>query len=32
MPIVTVDRSLSNSTIDKVEVDNCQGAFMYLPT
>src|SRR5208283_5977525 len=27
MPIVTVDRSLSGSTIDKVEVDNCQGAF-----
>ena len=26
-PIVTVDRSLSDSTIDKVEVDNCQGAF-----
>jgi LacI family transcriptional regulator/LacI family repressor for deo operon, udp, cdd, tsx, nupC, and nupG len=27
MPIVTVDRSLSDSTIDKVEVDNYQGAF-----
>ena len=27
IPIVTVDRSLSNSTIDKVEVDNRQGAF-----
>ncbi|MGD1031373.1 MAG: LacI family DNA-binding transcriptional regulator [Opitutaceae bacterium] len=27
MPIVTVDRSLSDSTIDKVEVDNRQGAF-----
>jgi LacI family transcriptional regulator/LacI family repressor for deo operon, udp, cdd, tsx, nupC, and nupG len=26
-PVVTVDRSLSDSTIDKVEVDNCQGAF-----
>lgn len=27
MPIVTVDRSLSDSAIDKVEVDNRQGAF-----
>ena len=27
MPIVTVDRSLSDSTIDKVEVDNRQGTF-----
>lgn len=27
MPIVTVDRSLSNLTVDKVEVDNRQGAF-----
>ncbi|GAB1489363.1 MAG TPA: LacI family DNA-binding transcriptional regulator [Opitutaceae bacterium] len=27
MPIVSVDRSLVNSSIDKVEVDNRQGAF-----
>lgn len=27
MPIVTVDRSLSDITVDKVEVDNRQGAF-----
>jgi LacI family transcriptional regulator/LacI family repressor for deo operon, udp, cdd, tsx, nupC, and nupG len=27
MPIVTVDRSLSESTVDQVEVDNRQGAF-----
>ena len=27
MPIVTVDRSLADSTVDQVEVDNRQGAF-----
>jgi len=27
MPIVTVDRSLADSTVDKVEVDNRQGSF-----